>query len=122
EIEEDFKGLAERVKKSLGDRVKEVRVTHRLTDSPACLVVGEHDMSGYLERLLKEAGQQAPHAQPTLELNPAHPFVVRLKGEEAEESFNDWANLLFEQALLAEGGRLEEPVAFVKRLNRLLLK
>jgi molecular chaperone HtpG len=121
EVEEDFKGLAERVKKSLGDKVKEVRVTHRLTDSPACLVVGEHDMSGYLERLLKEAGQQAPHVQPTLELNPIHPIVVRLKGEEAGEYFEDWANLLFEQALITEGGRLEEPASFVKRLNRLLL-
>jgi molecular chaperone HtpG len=121
EVEEDFKGLAERIKKSLGDKVKEVRVTHRLTDSPACLVVGEHDMSGYLERLLKEAGQQAPHVQPILELNPVHPIVVRLKGEDAGECFEDWANLLFEQALLTEGGRLEEPATFVKRLNRLLL-
>jgi molecular chaperone HtpG len=78
-------------------------------------------MSGYLERLLKEAGQQAPHVQPILELNPTHPIVVRLKGEEAGECFEDWANLLFEQALITEGGRLEEPASFVKRLNRLLL-
>ncbi|ADE15193.1 heat shock protein Hsp90 [Nitrosococcus halophilus Nc 4] len=121
EVEENFKGLVDRVQKSLGDKVKEVRVTHRLTDSPACLVVEQHDMSGYLERLLKEAGQQAPHVQPILELNPTHPLVIRLKGEETEEGFDDWANLLFEQALLAEGGRLEEPALFVKRLNNLLL-
>lgn len=121
EVEEGFKGLIERMKTSLGDKVKEVRVTHRLTDSPACLVVEQHDMSGYLGRLLKEAGQQAPHIQPILELNPTHPLVLRLKEKEAGESFEDWANLLFEQALLAEGGRLEEPGAFVKRLNSLLL-
>ncbi|QBQ55608.1 molecular chaperone HtpG [Nitrosococcus wardiae] len=121
EVEEDFKGLVEKVQKSLGDKVKEVRVTHRLTDSPACLVVEQHDISGYLERLLKEAGQQTPHVQPILELNPTHPIIVRLKGEETEEGFDDWANLLFEQALLAEGGRLEEPALFVKRLNNLLL-
>ncbi len=121
EVEEDFQNLVERVKKNLGDKVKEVRVTHRLTDSPVCLVVEQHDMSGYLERLLKEAGQQAPHIQPILELNPLHPMIVRLKGEESEENFSDWANLLFEQALLAEGGRLEEPALFVKRLNSLLL-
>lgn len=121
EVEENFKELTERVKKSLGDKVKEVRITHRLTDSPACLVVGEHDMSGYLGRLLKEAGQEAPHVQPTLELNPVHPIVVRLNKEVEEECFNDWTHLLFDQALITEGGRLEEPVAFVKRLNRLIL-
>ncbi|KFI22617.1 molecular chaperone HtpG [Nitrosococcus oceani] len=121
EVEEDFQNLVERVKNNLGDKVKEVRVTHRLTDSPVCLVVEQHDMSGYLERLLKEAGQQAPHIQPILELNPAHPIIARLKGEESEENFGDWAHLLFEQALLAEGGRLEEPALFVKRLNSLLL-
>ncbi|CAB1276178.1 molecular chaperone HtpG [Candidatus Nitrosacidococcus tergens] len=120
ESEEKFKDLTVRVKETLGDKVKEVRLTHRLTDSPSCLVVGEHDMSSYLGRLLKEAGQQAPEVQPTLELNPTHPIVIRLKSEESKEKFDDWANLLFEQALITEGGKLEEPAAFAKRLNRLL--
>ncbi len=121
EAEGEFKALTEKVKKSLGEKVKEVRVTHRLTDSPACLVVEQHDMSGYLERMLKEAGHEAPHVQPILELNPTHPIVLRLKEEKTAGCFDDWANLLFEQALLAEGGRLEEPTAFVKRLNSLFL-
>lgn len=121
EVEEEFKALTEKVKKSLGDKVKEVRVTHRLTDSPACLVVEQHDMSGYLERLLKEAGHEAPPVQPILELNPTHPILLRLKEEKTAGNFDDWASLLFEQALLAEGGRLEEPTAFVKRLNSLFL-
>lgn len=121
EAEGEFKTLTEKVKKSLGEKVKEVRVTHRLTDSPACLVVEQHDMSGYLERLLKEAGHEAPQVQPILELNPTHPIVLRLKEEKTAGDFDDWASLLFEQALLAEGGRLEEPTAFVKRLNSLFL-
>jgi molecular chaperone HtpG len=117
---EEHKALVEKVKAALGERVKEVRVTLRLTDSPSCLVADEHDLSGHLQRLLKAAGQQAPVSQPILELNPSHPLVTRMAGDEARLA--DWANLLFDQALLAEGGQLEDPAAFVKRVNRLLLE
>ncbi len=120
EAEESLKPLVERIKSSLGERVKEVRVTHRLTDSPACLVTGEGDMSAHLERLLKAAGQPAPTVKPTLEINPQHVLVARLNGETDDTRFLDWANLLFEQALLAEGGQLDDPASFVRRLNALL--
>ena len=116
----DFKDLTEKIAKSLGDKVKEVRVTHRLTDSPACLVADEHDVSGNLARILKAAGQKAPNAQPILEINPKHPVVLRLKYE--EKKFDDWAAVLFDQALLAEGGQLDDPATFVKRMNQLMLE
>ena len=115
----EFKELTGKIAKSLGERVKEVRVTHRLTDSPACLVADEHDVSGNLARILKAAGQKAPMSQPILEINPKHPVVLRLKYEEAK--FDDWASVLFEQALLAEGGQLDDPATFVKRINDLML-
>jgi len=120
EAEESMKPLIERIQTALGERVKEVRVTHRLTDSPACLVTGEADMSANLERLLKAAGQAAPSVRPTLEINPSHALVTRLDSESDEDRFADWANLLFEQALLAEGGHLDDPASFVRRLNGLL--
>lgn len=120
EAEDNLKPLVERIKTTLGERVKDVRVTHRLTDSPACLVTGEGDMSANLERLLKAAGQAAPSVKPTLEINPAHALVTRLNSESDEDRFADWANLLFEQALLAEGGQLDDPASFVRRLNGLL--
>ncbi|MFN3544394.1 MAG: molecular chaperone HtpG [Thiobacillus sp.] len=120
EAEEALKPLVERIKATLGERVKDVRVTHRLTDSPACLVTGEGDMSANLERLLKAAGQAAPSVKPTLEINPTHALVTRLNSETDEARFADWANLLFEQALLAEGGQLDDPASFVRRLNGLL--
>ena len=120
EAEESMKPLVERIKTTLGERVKDVRVTHRLTDSPACLVTGEGDMSANLERLLKAAGQAAPTVKPTLEINPTHALVTRLDSESDEDRFKDWANLLFEQALLAEGGQLDDPASFVRRLNGLL--
>ncbi|HUW24955.1 MAG TPA: molecular chaperone HtpG [Gallionella sp.] len=116
----EFKELTEKIKASLGDKVKEVRVTHRLTDSPACLVADEHDLSGNLARMLKAAGQKAPVAQPILEINPQHPVVLRLKSE--EKKFDDWAAVLFDQALLAEGGQLDDPATFVKRVNQLMLE
>ena len=96
-----------------------MRVTHRLTDSPACLVADEHDMSGNLARLLKAAGQQVPATKPILEINPKHPVVLRLKDE--RKKFDDWAAVLFDQALLAEGGQLDDPATFVKRINELML-
>ncbi|MDZ7593601.1 MAG: molecular chaperone HtpG [Thiobacillus sp.] len=120
EAEESMKPLVERIKTTLGERVKDVRVTHRLTDSPACLVTGEGDMSANLERLLKAAGQAAPTVKPTLEINPSHALVTRLNSESDDARFADWANLLFEQALLAEGGQLDDPASFVRRLNGLL--
>ena len=114
-----YQELTEKMKVTLGEQVKDVRVTFRLTESPACLVADTHDMGGNLERLLKSAGQKVQHAKPILEINPHHPMVQRLKTE--EENFEDWSHILFDQALLAEGGQLEDPAAFVKRLNDLLL-
>ena len=119
--EDDFTDLVEKVKAVLGDdKVRDVRVTHRLTDSPACIVAGEHDMSANLERLLKAAGQKGTSTKPILEINPQHALVARLRDEGDEARFADWAHLLFEQALLAEGGQLEDPASFVRRLNGLL--
>jgi molecular chaperone HtpG len=94
-------------------------VTFRLTDSPACLVADENELSGNLVRMLKAAGQAAPESKPTLEINPDHPLVQRLKYEEAR--FDDWSHILYDQALLAEGGALADPASFVKRLNDMLL-
>ena len=121
QVEDAARDLIERVKATLGDQVKEVRVTHRLTDSPACLVAGEHDLSGNLERMLKAAGQKTPESKPTLEINPSHVLVERLKSEKDEARFNDLAHVLFDQALLAEGGQLNDPASFVKRMNSLLV-
>lgn len=119
---EEYKDLVERVKTALGeDKVTDVRVSRRLTKSPACLVVQEHDISTHLGRLLKEAGQSVPTSKPILELNPEHPTVARLKGESDAQRFTDWALILFEQAVLAEGGQLEDPASFVHRLNELML-
>ncbi len=117
--EGEFKALVDKLKASLVDRVKEVRITHRLTESPACLVSDEFDIGGNLARILKSAGQEAPLAKPILEINPQHPVVQRLRGEEAH--FEDWAGVLFDQALLAEGGALEDPASFVRRMNQLML-
>ena len=119
EIAESFRELVERIKKTLGERVKDVRTTARLTSSPACLVADENEMGGNLQRLLKAAGQSISQAKPILEINPEHPMVGRLKGE--EKRFDDWAQLLFDQALLAEGGQLEDPAGFVRRMNDLMI-
>jgi molecular chaperone HtpG len=117
----EYKDLIERIKTALGDKVKDVRVTVRLTESPVCLVADEHDMGMHLERMLKAAGQQVPGSKPILEVNPHHPLVERLRGEADESRFADWALVLFDQAQLAEGGQLEDPAGFVKRLNQLVL-
>ena len=116
----DHKELTEKIKASLAERVKEVRVTHRLTDSPACLVADEHDIGGNMARMLKAAGQKIPATKPILEINPNHPVVIRLKEE--QKYFDDWAAVLFDQALLAEGGQLDDPAGFVKRVNHLMLE
>jgi len=119
ETARDFADLVERIKTALTERVKEVRVTDRLTDSPSCLVSDEGDISGTLERMLKQAGQPAPDRKPILEINPQHPLVLRMKTDPADDA--EWSNLLFDQAVLAEGGQLEDPAGFVKRLNSMLL-
>lgn len=122
EAEKHFEGLVERMGKALGDEVKEVRITHRLTDSPACLVVGEDEMGSQMRRLLESAGQKVPISKPTIELNPTHPLVVKLDQEPDEDRFADLAKVLFDQASLAEGGHLTDPAAYVTRLNKLLLE
>jgi molecular chaperone HtpG len=122
ETDKNFADLVARVKTALGDNVKDVRITHRLTDSPACLVVDDMDMSANLERMLKAAGQEVGGTKPIFEINPEHPMVMRLKDELDEDRFSDWSSILFDQALLAEGGQLEDPASYVKRLNTLLLQ
>ncbi|MDA8389244.1 MAG: molecular chaperone HtpG [Gammaproteobacteria bacterium] len=117
----EMKELTARMARALGERVKEVRVSTRLTDSPACLVAGEHDLGMHLERLLKAAGQKAPGTKPILEVNPHHPLIRRLAAEAEGRRFEDWSQLLFDQALLAEGGTLEDGAGYVRRLNELLL-
>ena len=118
---EDLGDLPERIGKTLGDRVEGVRSSKRLVESPACIVLGEHEMALYLQELMKQAGQPTFGSKPVLEVNPAHPLVQRLKEADGAE-FDDLATLLFEQALLTEGGQLDDPSGFVARLNRLLLK
>ncbi len=119
--ERESKDLVERIQNVLKERASGVRVTHRLTDSPACLVSDEHGMSTNLERLLKASGQKIPTIKPILEINPSHPIVDRLKDETDERRFADWSHILFDQATLAEGGQLDDPATFVKRLNELML-
>ncbi|HJU22938.1 MAG TPA: molecular chaperone HtpG [Casimicrobiaceae bacterium] len=112
--------LVERLKKNLGERVKDVRISKRLTDSPACLVADEHDVGTNLARMLKAAGQSVPSSKPILEINAQNAVVLRLRNEDAH--FDDWANVLFDQAVLAEGGQLDDPAAFVRRVNALMLE
>mgnify|MGYP003332625190 FL=1 len=121
-IEKDAKSLVEKIQKALGDKVKEVKVTHRLTDSPACLVAGEHDLSGNLERLLKAAGQKTPDTKPILEINPTHKLIQKLENTSDSARFNDFAEVIFDQALISEGGQLKDPVAFVKKINQFLVE
>ncbi len=119
--DEAYKDVLTRIKEALGDRASEVRLTQRLTDSPACLVSDRDGMSLHLERMLKASGQSIPASKPVLEINPTHPVVERLKQESDATLFSDWSQILFDQAVLAEGGELEDPAAFVKRLNKLTL-
>ena len=121
-VEEKAKTLIERIKTSLGDRVKDVKVTHRLTDSPSCLVVGENDISGNLERILKAAGQNTPDVKPILEINPEHNVIQKLESFKDSDEFDEYASVIFDQAILSEGGQLDDPVSFIKKINRLLIK
>jgi molecular chaperone HtpG len=121
EVADAFKPLVTRLTESLKERVKEVRVTLRLVDSPACVVVDENDMSPHLQRLLRSAGQQAPTVLPILEINPDHPLIKRIE-QASDSQFSDWSQLLLDQALLADGAQLPDPVSFVRRMNDLLLK
>ncbi|MFQ5643099.1 MAG: molecular chaperone HtpG [Thiogranum sp.] len=121
-VEGEHKEFLERIKETLGDDVQDVRISHRLTDSPSCLVLGEQDMPMHMQQLMKQAGHDVPVSKPVLEVNPEHPLVVRLKQEQDKEHFSDWSRLLFEQALLSEGGQLEDPTVFVKRMNSILVE
>jgi molecular chaperone HtpG len=118
----EFKDLAARVKQALGERVKDVRITHRLTESPACLVSDQHDLGANLHRIMKSVGQKAPDWKPILEINPRHPLVLRMKADLGGARLDDMSHLLFDQSLLAEGGQVEDPAAFVRRLNGLMLE
>ena len=121
ETEKDAEGLVERIKNALGERVETVRVSHRLTSSPACIVLGERDMALYMQQLLKQAGHEISSTKPVLEINPTHPMLARIEGEKDDTRFAEWSALLLDQAILAEGGQLEDPAGFVARINQLML-
>ncbi|TNF89384.1 MAG: molecular chaperone HtpG, partial [Gammaproteobacteria bacterium] len=124
ELEEKAKGaedLVKRMKDALEDKAEDVRVTNRLTDSPACIVLNEQDMAMHMQRILKEAGHDLPSSKPILEINPDHPIVKKLDAEKSKKKFADWSSILFDQALLAEGGQLEDPASFVAKLNKMLV-
>ena len=120
EASKDYKELLEKMKETLGEKVKEVRISNRLTDSPSCLVVEEQDMAVSMQKLLKQAGHSLPDIHPILEINPDHMLVKRLKEQADDQHFSDWTHILFDQAMLSEGGQLDDPVSFVKRMNELL--
>jgi len=118
----EYKDVLKRLEELLTDQVKEVRVTNRLTTSPACLVAGDQDMEANLQRILEASGQAIPTSKRVLEINPEHPILVRLKEEKDDDRFNDWGKILFDQALLSEGGKLEDPAGFVHRLNEMFME
>ena len=118
--EEEAKKLVQRIEEVLQDQVEAVRVSQRLTTSPACIVLNKHDMALYMQHLMKQAGHELPSSKPVLEINPEHALVRRMEEEQVEDRFRDWSRILFDQAILAEGGQLEDPAGFVSRLNRLI--
>ena len=122
EIDKDYEGLVKKIKNSLEEQVKDVRVTHRLTDSPACIVADEHELGANLERILKDAGQAVPTSKPILEINPDHPIIARLKSKTDDAEIGEWSHILLDQSQLAEGGQLSDPAAYIQRLNKLLLE
>ena len=119
-IEGEFADMVKRMQTVLDERVQEVRISQRLTDSPSCLVMGEHDMAVHMQQMLKQAGHDVPETRPVLEINPTHPLVSRLQDEADDSRFSSWANILLDQAMLSEGGQLADPAGFVNRLNELL--
>ncbi|MGB1142190.1 MAG: molecular chaperone HtpG, partial [Halioglobus sp.] len=121
-VQKESEALVERIAASLGDQVSEVRATNRLTDSVACLVVGEFDMGAQMRRIMEAAGQAVPDSRPILEVNPSHPLTRMMDQEADEDRFGDLASIVFDQATLAEGGQLEDPAAYVSRLNRILVQ
>ena len=121
-LEKESEALVERLGKALEDKVAEVRATARLTDSAACLVVGDFDMGAQMRRIMEQAGQAVPESKPILEVNPCHTMLTMLDQEPDEDRFADLANIFFDQAHLAEGGQLDDPAAYVSRLNKLLLE
>ena len=121
-VEKEFKSLIDRIKEVVSDTVEEVRITHRLTDSPACLVVSEDEMGMQMRRILESAGQATPDNKRIFEINPKHPLVVKLNDETDMDRFNDLTKVLYDQSILSEGSQLEEPAAYVQRLNKLLLE
>jgi len=122
QAEDENKDLVEKIQGALEGLVSEVRISHRLTDSPSCLVQGEHEMAMHMQRLMKQAGHDVPLSKPSLEINPEHALVKRLRGEQDSERFAAWSRLLFEQAMLTQGAQLDDPTAFVKRLNSILVE
>ena len=121
-VEEKASSVIKHLKEVLGDKVEDVRVSHRLTSSPSCIVLNEQDMALYMQNLMKQAGHDMPTSKPVLEVNPTHPLIERMEAETDDEQFGDWADILFDQALLAEGAQLEDPAGFVSKLNKLMLK
>ncbi|NWA87867.1 molecular chaperone HtpG [Pseudomonas sp. D8002] len=122
EVAKSKEGLVERIKAALGDAVSEVRVSHRLTDSPAILAIGEQDLGMQMRQILEASGQKVPDSKPIFEFNPAHPLIEKLDGEQSEERFGDLSHILFDQAALAAGDSLKDPAAYVRRLNKLLVE
>ncbi len=122
EVEKKFESLVERIKTSLGDQVQQVRVTHRLTGSPACLVINEDEMGAQMRRIMEASGQAVPETKPNFEINPSHPLMMKLDTEQDEDRFADLVSVLFDQASLAEGRMLDDPASFTQRLNKLLLE
>jgi len=121
-LKTEFDEMIKRIKTMLGDQIKDARISHRLTNSPACLVVDENDMGSQLQRLLKAAGQDVAEVKPIFELNPEHKLITKLKAESNDARFQEWIQILFDQAILAEGGQLKDPAMFVQRINKLLLE
>jgi molecular chaperone HtpG len=122
EVDKKADGIIKHLKEVLGEKVEDVRVSHRLTSSPSCIVLNEQDMALYMQTLMKQAGHDMPSNKPVLEINPTHPLIERMEAETDDEQFGDWAEILFDQALLAEGAQLEDPAGFVSKLNKLMLK
>jgi molecular chaperone HtpG len=121
EAEKAAEGIVGKIRSALGERVSDVRVSHRLTDSPSCLVLGEHDMALHMQRLLREAGHEVPANAPVLEINPGHPLVRKLESETDSARAEDLGLLLFDEARLASGDQLDDPASFIARVNRAVL-